>query len=282
LSKKCGHIILLSNLPQIENDEIARAYPNLHIIIAADPQLGNTVPAATGNTLITQTANQGKYLGMLTINWGKDKGWEIEPVNEKMLGNKSKGEEQSTFTSRFIALNSSIPESPDIVKIVREVQQQINFFNKTLQQNAGNAITTSTSETKQLVKGFTGYEQCGTCHRVQTAFWQSTQHARSYATLVKSRQEKNLECLVCHVTHDRHLFNTNPADARELLTLPSSMQAVGCEVCHGPGEAHANAPEKTLPNRKVEKHICLDCHTKEKDPQFNFENKMKAIQCPKS
>ena len=127
---------------------------------------------------------------------------------------------------------------------------------------------------------FTGYEQCRTCHPVQADFWQSTQHAGSYTTLLKAGQAKNLECLPCHVTHDANLFKKAAADMTELLSLPSSMQAVGCEVCHGAGRAHADTPHDIKPVRRPEKQICLNCHTKERDADFNYEKKIKLIQCP--
>jgi 2',3'-cyclic-nucleotide 2'-phosphodiesterase (5'-nucleotidase family) len=176
LSKECDHIILLSNLPEKENVEIAKGYPDIHIILSADPKFGNFGPVLTNNTLISQTTNQGKYLGMLNIEWGSSGRWEsdlekersvldgrIDAINlqiqkmesrkDTLQDNKLRLEQAiterksiaqqieslnqktredgiikgtpSTFTSNFIALNSSLPDNADIEKIISGMKQRI-------------------------------------------------------------------------------------------------------------------------------------------------------------
>ena len=275
LSKKCDHIILLSNLPKNDNYEIAQHYPNLHIIISADPQFSNLNPIVNNNTIITQTVQQGKYLGRLDIVWGNNGKW--EEGSGKQRENKVDGKFPSTFTSSFIALGSTLPDSVAIEKIVSEIKQKINTLNSSSQQTNIIHNETNTQKTTQPETVFTGFEQCRTCHRLQADFWKSTQHAGSYATLIKKGQANNLECLPCHVTNNAHLSKKNPADI--LLSLPSSMQAVGCEVCHGAGRAHADNPQDIKPIRRGDKQVCLECHTKERDTNFNYEEKIKLIQC---
>jgi 2',3'-cyclic-nucleotide 2'-phosphodiesterase (5'-nucleotidase family) len=276
VSQQCDHIILLSNLSTNDNDEIALHYPNLHIIISVDPQLNNPSMTVNNNTLITQTAQQGKYLGRLDVVWrNTGKG---ESDLDKQHGTNAEGTIPFTFTSRFIALQSSLPESVDVEKIVSEIQQKISKLNSSSQQTNIIHNETHTQKTTQPAALFTGFEQCRTCHRLQADFWKSTRHAGAYATLIKKGQANNLECLPCHVTNNAPLSRGDPADI--LLSLPSSMQAVGCEVCHGAGLAHVNKPENIKPVRRADKKVCLECHTNERDADFNYENKIKLIQCP--
>ena len=278
LAQKCNHIILLSNLPKQENDEIAQRYPAIRIIISADPQFSNLSPTISNSTLITQTAQQGKYLGELDIEWGNTGTWGADP--DKPQGTSQEGTLPSTFTSHFIALQSSLPVSAAVENIVSEIKQGISRLNTSPLPQKAMQPGAESHNIPQSAAVYAGFEHCGTCHRTQTKFWQSTQHAGSYATLVKVGQANNLDCLPCHVTHDNHLFPKDSTDTKELLSLPSSMQAVGCEVCHGTGKAHADNPQGARPVRRTKMTVCLQCHTEKRDPAFNYEKKIKLIQCP--
>ena len=274
LAKKCDHIILLSNLPEKENYEIARHYPEIRIIISADPQFSNLSPVINNTTLITQTAQQGKFLGRLGIQWGRGT-W--EPDRDPLHGTSPK--DTSSFTSHFIALQSSLPKSAAVENIVSGIKQRISMLN-TPAPRANSIQDETQTQDRQSVPLLAGFERCAPCHRAQTDFWKSTQHAGSYTTLLNDGQANNLECLPCHVTHETLLFNEDPADRKELLALPSSLRVVGCEVCHGTGRSHADNPQGLKPVRRAMKAVCLQCHTAKRDPAFNYEKKIKLIQCP--
>ncbi|MBU0665422.1 MAG: hypothetical protein KJ990_12880 [Proteobacteria bacterium] len=74
-SHQCDILILLSSLSPAENQEIAQRFPALQLILAADLGNGNMSPQQVNNTLITQTERQGKYLGLLNIDWNKSGRW---------------------------------------------------------------------------------------------------------------------------------------------------------------------------------------------------------------
>ncbi len=79
--------------------------------------------------------------------------------------------------------------------------------------------------------GYTGSEACATCHEGYAASIQASKHGQA-------------------------------KDAR----TPAAAQ--GCESCHGPGEAHANDPEKVKPQRfdklsaKAVTETCTTCHNR--------------------
>jgi len=52
---------------------------------------------------------------------------------------------------------------------------------------------------------------------------------------------------------------------------------VGCEACHGAGDAHAKIPLKTNIARGGEAKTCLGCHDRENSPQFDFERYREKI-----
>lgn len=68
-------IILLSTLSNKENLSITKLYPTIHLLISADPSQGNMSPQLHNNCLITQTANKGKYQGLLEIHLGHVRKW---------------------------------------------------------------------------------------------------------------------------------------------------------------------------------------------------------------
>ncbi len=181
LSNRCDIILLLSSLGRKENEEIARRFPRLQILISADHRLGNQAPKIVNNTLITQTKKQGQYLGSLTCRIGNSGSWgdniqeqqarlksrlislerqltrtktnQSLPVNKKetLLTNlkeqrkitlqelkeldahllqDASNETDSTYSYRFLALKSNLPEDKKINTIVTNIKKQIQAFNK--------------------------------------------------------------------------------------------------------------------------------------------------------
>jgi 2',3'-cyclic-nucleotide 2'-phosphodiesterase (5'-nucleotidase family) len=176
---QCDLLILLSTLSPAENQEIARQFPALHLIFTADLGNGNMNPQQVNNTLITQTDRQGKYQGILTVDWQKSGRWgkakeeeltelrnrlgalncqiermqqrtdlqqpeyiqkialvekdrkiveqQIKALEHPQLLDAQSGEKPPcTFKSDVLALQQSLPESPEIKVIVTELKQQIN------------------------------------------------------------------------------------------------------------------------------------------------------------
>jgi cytochrome c554/c'-like protein len=68
-------VILLSTLSNEENIRIAKLFPSINILIGADVRKRNISPKLMNNCLITQTEKQGKYQGLLEINFGKQRQW---------------------------------------------------------------------------------------------------------------------------------------------------------------------------------------------------------------
>ncbi len=72
---KDSFIILLSSLNNEENVRIAKTYPEIQIILGADSRQGNIIPQLTDETVITQTAQQGKYQALMQIKLGNTRVW---------------------------------------------------------------------------------------------------------------------------------------------------------------------------------------------------------------
>ncbi|MDK9708888.1 MAG: multiheme c-type cytochrome [Desulforhopalus sp.] len=267
VAKQCQLIIVLSSLSAEDNAEITRQYPQINLLITADLRQGNIDPQLDNKTLITQTMGQGKYLGMLNLDWIPGSSW---------AGTRKQEPNTSSYAGSFIALGKNIAEDPKIAARVDQIKEQIVTHNK---KTAANASISNTSEDKAMA-GLAGSSSCRECHPLQSGFWRSTRHSEAYTALQQQQQNFNLDCLPCHTTGNRPLPKATAPPVETLLTLPSDLQAVGCETCHGAGLAHAKSPKQIKLRGKVEEKTCVVCHTKERDPLFDYRRKIDMVSCP--
>lgn len=277
LAKECQLVVVLSSLSSEDNAELTRRFPMMSVLITADKKQGNILPRVENNTLVTQTMSQGKYLGMLNLDWYPGGSWSTarEP-EERIPSGKTQSQHLSTFNGNFIPLSKTLPEDPVITASVEVVQQRIAVHN----QASTNADSQQIADGDQSFSGMAGFVRCRECHPLQTQFWSTTRHAVAYATLLQQRQNFNLDCLPCHITKNPDRDKTASWSMESLLTLPATLQTVGCEACHGAGRTHADQPKKAKLFRKVEEKTCLACHTKERDPAFDYHEKSLQVSCP--
>ncbi len=143
---------------------------------------------------------------------------------------------------------------------------------------------------KADVKGadYVGINKCKMCHLKEYKSWSETKHAMAMAGLqkadpkvaaematkvkveIKGSPDKTDGCVMCHVT-GFHLAGGFPAaDSAKTAAVTN----VTCEACHGPGSKHvaaATAEKKKMINTKPSANMCMQCHTSETSPKFNFD-----------
>ena len=317
-ARQCDILVLLSSLPPAENQEIARQFPAIHLILAANLDSGNMNPQQINNSLITQTDRQGKYQGVLTIDWNKNGKW----------GN-SKEEELNTLRNRLGALDWQLqrmqkqpsPEQPEylarvkLIEVDREaVAQQIKTAE--LKQNSGNGQN-STAKMSRFSFNFIPLKQSlPEAPEIRAIITGIKQQINEQNRKVTTKEESlpflgHDGCKSCHPAQTKFWQSTNhsrawetlqkanqafnleclpchvissseiPVNRNQLLALPKSLQTVGCENCHiGSGKSHAANPEQFHMKKQVEEKICLSCHTPQHDNHFNYREKLKLIACP--
>jgi hypothetical protein len=100
---------------------------------------------------------------------------------------------------------------------------------------------------------YVGIDKCTVCHEEARAVWDKTAHSGAYTTLSAQSKEFNLDCVSCHVTgYDRPGGST--------VTHVDKLEAVQCEVCHGPGSKHAANPSVAPPVARPSADSCRSCH----------------------
>lgn len=109
---------------------------------------------------------------------------------------------------------------------------------------------------------FATSEKCKDCHPQIHEIWSSSRHAHAMATLSKTKQDYDPECVRCHATGttERNGF-TNLKDTPDLAN-------VQCEACHGPALGHMASPAKGW--GKANEETCRGCHTNERTPDFDY------------
>jgi 2',3'-cyclic-nucleotide 2'-phosphodiesterase (5'-nucleotidase family) len=110
---------------------------------------------------------------------------------------------------------------------------------------------------------FATTEMCKQCHSDICDGWSKTRHATAMATLEKTHQEYDPECIGCHATGV--IARNGFKNMKETPKLAN----VQCESCHGAGLAHAEKPAKGY--GPVTEQTCRACHTDERTPEFNYD-----------
>ena len=85
VKKHAEMIILLSSYPEEVNREIAGRFPDIHLIVQSGTFTANKTPQLVGNTVITQVAARGKYLGRMDIDWKTGRRWSQDQDSASQL-----------------------------------------------------------------------------------------------------------------------------------------------------------------------------------------------------
>lgn len=164
-------------------------------------------------------------------------------------------------SARLIPLDVALPEDQEMLAALNAFKDRLHVV------NAGIASIDRSS------MKYVGADACKACHAGAYAHWKKTKHAEAWATMERTRQTANLDCIPCHVTgFDRPGGPSGTAGLGPFV-------AVGCESCHGPGSAHAANPEVTLDRpRNVPEKICAECHRAQADQKpFDFEERLPRV-----
>lgn len=131
---------------------------------------------------------------------------------------------------------------------------------------AATAPAAQTAETNAYV----GSKACAECHAKEyETFTRFAKKAHSFKSVQimapKLAAEEIRECYGCHTTG-----YGRPGGFKSYEETPHLAEA-GCEVCHGPGQAHAASADPTLVRRTLTIKDCETCHNAERVASFNYK-----------
>lgn len=120
---------------------------------------------------------------------------------------------------------------------------------------------------------YVGAKKCKLCHKGNKKGevwekWQESGHAKAMETLRKKGEDKNPECVRCHVVaFNKGGYKMGDPDA-------AKFEGVQCENCHGPGSKYKKLSvmkdrKKSIENGLIipDEKLCRSCHNK-KSPEF--------------
>jgi peroxiredoxin len=110
-------------------------------------------------------------------------------------------------------------------------------------------------------KGYSGNDVCGVCHSPAHDSWLFTKHASAYDTLVTHGEERNPECVGCHVV------GYNEPGGFTIEEHPEYLENVGCEDCHGRGGPHLSPEFVEEGNYEP---ACVGCHNPTHSLGFDY------------
>jgi hypothetical protein len=252
LKRKCDVVIALSHLNVDSNEKILKANPGIDVLI--DPL------ARTGTKNIWVADNE--YLEIIQ--------------GTPLLRIDGQGSRVGVFEMYFKgspkladylfvdgALEPHIMRHPDMTKLVQEFERgRVQPYPVSFDVNK-----------PHLYDEFLGQEGCGGCHADQLAFWNSTQHSRTYATLEKTKDELRGDCIICHTLG----YGVGFADPKTV----GKFKEVQCESCHGVKPDHAVNP-KAFPMGAVNEESCWGCHNPQiTEKEFKYAEALPKASCPK-
>lgn len=123
-----------------------------------------------------------------------------------------------------------------------------------------------------------GSGKCIECHPAEHAWWSGDGHANAMAQLA-AEGSADPACVRCHATARRSGPPPTTIDGFD------RMGGVGCESCHGPGEAHVAAKGGTSNIQGlgdscpvcVIDAVCTSCHTPQWSPDWKLEDRLRAV-----
>jgi hypothetical protein len=168
---------------------------------------------------------------------------------KERLANPPPPKSGSFFRYSLVEVRARMGNDPKVEERMKAYYRRVNDHNRTA--FAGRKPPALSSGQT----GYIGVDACASCHDGAKEVWDRTSHAHAYATLSNQFKEFNLECVGCHVTgYEKPGGST--------VTSNASLRDVQCEACHGPGRAHAKAPDQPrLIVRDPKPDLCAtSCH----------------------
>jgi hypothetical protein len=273
-AEKCDFQVLLVHGKPEEATALSQKFPQFQLVMAAG---GADEPPATPKTIPGSGASliEAGHKGMYAIVLGVF------------------DDPKQPFRFQRVPLDSRFADSPEMQAVLVAYQKQLETLGLDGLGLSGNPHPDGE---------FAGTAVCGDCHTKAMEVWEKTPHAHATDTLVKLVPPRHFdpECLSCHVTgwNPQEYFPYS-SGFFGVDSTPDLMQN-GCENCHGPGKAHADAElgevEVTAQEQQALRDAlkmkivvnegnkdgqefsagkvvkkCIACHDIDNSPEFDFQ-----------
>ena len=235
-----GVTVLLSNLPIETNRTLAQRFPQVDVILGSAEGATERV----GNALIAYAQPKGTLLSLLTLKLDK---------SNRVVAS----------TAQEILLQEEVPDQPQVRARLSQFYQEVAANPKF--QHSEKVLFAEMALEQDSSSQYVGSNACTTCHEAEYAQWQATSHAAAFNTLLHLQRHFYPDCVTCHTTGFGY---PTGYQIGQMEPAGDTLKAVGCETCHGPGNAHTLNPTKDNIRGEVAIDVCTQCHTQEHAPGF--------------
>ncbi|HID75817.1 MAG TPA: hypothetical protein EYP56_07450 [Planctomycetaceae bacterium] len=260
LKPQCDLLVLLAHASRDESIALGKAFPEFDVVVTAggpaEPPLDLAHIDGT-SALLVEVGQKGMYAVVLGF-------YQDEAVRYQR-----------------VPLDSRFPYSPDVKLLMVNYQDQLRQVGF-----EGLGVRPVPHSRREELGAYVGSQKCQSCHEVSYRVWRKSGHARAWRTLVHLDPPRthDPECVSCHVVgwNPEYYYPYETGFWSEEKT--PELVDVGCESCHGPGEAHVKAEmgsdlalqrklqqAVTLTLEDAKKQQCITCHDGENSPDFKFE-----------
>lgn len=185
--------------------------------------------------------------------------WLLTPGHEGKVMVRAEWHEGSLVNYRVVALGPEVPDDPKTAALFR------TYLTRVTQEKLLDQLPRTAKD------AFAGSKVCQDCHPDAHDIWQNTAHAGALKTLENEGQDRDPDCVSCHVVG---LDSTKGFMSRKETP---DLASVGCESCHGPSADHVKNPYEIKPPARA-RDACMKCHTPGHSPGFNFDSYWPRIQ----
>jgi 2',3'-cyclic-nucleotide 2'-phosphodiesterase (5'-nucleotidase family) len=243
-------LVLLAHMDRFDLEMKLPDYPEVDLVVLGhNPKSSsNPEPVYIGAVPVYSATSQGQNVGNLRLALDSD--MTIVDTNNKV---------------RF--LGDEVPDDPEVTAMVEAFDEENRQLQKVLFAKAQLKASRSSGAAADV---YLGVGSCMSCHSVAFDTYTQTAHARAYKTLSSQFVHRDTNCVGCHVTGWGELGGFS---GTRRLGAPVDLIDVQCEACHGPGTDHSR--DGSYSQSAVDS--CVKCHTKEQDPDFDFDKAWKKI-----
>ncbi len=221
--------VLMTRGDEASARKLAEGNPKLRLIVYRNDGNPPTEPVRVGETLLVTPGDRGKHL--VRLEW-----------DGKAFG-----------AYRLVALGPEYEDDPVVARVFKRYVARVGD-EKLIEQLPRVATAT-----------YVGAEACMRCHADAGKAWQKTGHARALSSLEKVGQDRDPECVGCHVTGLE-----SESGFRSRAETPK-LADVGCESCHGPSGHSKKTGVSPAKAREQAKAACGKCHNPDHSPKFDFD-----------
>ena len=228
----CDLIVALSHQGLPESRDLAAKVPGIDVVVCGAARELLRVPEKVGQTLVVSTGESGRVLGALSV--------------DRREGGKPR------LAGEMIELSARVPEAPWAMDLY---WQYVKESKDAPPPDWGLTAIPARFETA---------EACKECHALEYAHWQTTRHARAYASIKRARRHEDPECLLCHT------MGLGREGGFTSMAKTPGLGRVTCQACHVVAADHHEKKIKPEPEIYISSRFCMSCHGPVQSPDFDY------------